>query len=225
MAVGFQPGVAADESPEDSAALDALAPSGPDIELAHLPLDDEEYWAKECPNPFDRDAAKAHVRAQLATLNDEEGKLFAEHPGLFKNLPPAISHFHLPIKAGATPQRAHIRRFRVDEIAEMKAQLTKMLNLGIVEVASSPWNAGIILARKPDGTWRLTIDLRLLNSVTAESGYMTFPLRRTEDILRECQGAQCFTLVDGRASYWQVPVAQEDKPQTAFTCPGLGTMV
>ena len=197
VSVGMRMGDAADESAEDTAALDALTPMGPDIDLASIPLDDDAYWEKECPDPTERDRAKTEIRAALASLNDGQGKLFDSEPGLFRNLPPDIAEFRIPLKEGTTPQRAPMRRFRVDEIEEMKRQLTKMLKLGIVEVASSPWNAGIILARKPDGTWRLTIDLRLLNNVTAESGYKTFPLRRTDDILHQCQGAELFTLPAG----------------------------
>jgi Reverse transcriptase (RNA-dependent DNA polymerase)/RNase H-like domain found in reverse transcriptase len=215
-----------DESVEDMEAMDRLNPNldAPDLEIRNIRLD-SDYWKEEIPDALERAAAKAEVRAAFATLNDHNGQLFGTQAGLLRNLPPDIGEFKIPLKPGTTPQRMPMRRFKPTEVEEIKRQLTSMLEKGIVQVASSPWNSGVILAKKPDGSWRLTIDMRLLNTVTAESGYKTFPLRRTDDILRECRGVELFTLLDGRASYWQVPMAEGDIPQTAFTVPGIGTLV
>jgi hypothetical protein len=42
--------------------------------------------------------------------------------------------------------------------------------LGFVRQSSSPWVNEVTLAAKKDGTWRLCIDYRRLNSLTVKDG-------------------------------------------------------
>ena len=54
-----------------------------------------------------------------------------------------------------------------------------------------------------------------LNSVTIKDKY---PLPRIPDILDQLCGNTVFTTLDLKAGYWQLPVAMEDRPKTAFVC-------
>jgi len=43
-----------------------------------------------------------------------------------------------------------------------------------------------------------------------------------DDCLETLGDAQFFSTLDCNAGYWQIPLAEEDKPKTAFTCHPVG---
>ena len=62
-------------------------------------------------------------------------------------MPPGLQAFHIPTAPGTVPQRQTIRRFSATETAEIRRQITKMLECGVISACYSPWNAGVVLAR------------------------------------------------------------------------------
>lgn len=68
--------------------------------------------------------------------------------------------------------------------------------------------------RKKDGTVRFCVDYRALNAVTIKDVY---PLPRIDETLEAMHGTERYTSLDLHAGYWQLAVAPEDKPKTAFT--------
>jgi len=80
--------------------------------------------------------------------------------------------------------------------------------------SSSPWAAPAVLVRKKDDSWRFCVDYRRLNAVTTKDSY---PLPRIDDALDYITGSSWFSSLDMRSGYWQVEVAPEARPKTAFT--------
>ena len=60
------------------------------------------------------------------------------------------------------------------------------------------------------------MEYRRLNDVTTKDVY---PLPRIDDALAKLAGATVFSIMDLQSGYWQVPVAVEDRPKTAFATP------
>ena len=89
-----------------------------------------------------------------------------------------------------------------------------MLERGVIENSVSPWNSPLILVKKKDGTLRVCIDFRRLNTVTVGDKY---PLPRITELLQSLHGSKIFTSVDLESAYWQLGVRSEDRPKTAFT--------
>ena len=64
--------------------------------------------------------------------------------------------------------------------------------------------------------YRLCVDYRKLNAMTQIDAY---PMPRIDDILDQVGQARYITTLDLAKGYWQVPVAEEDWPKTAFITP------
>ena len=108
-----------------------------------------------------------------------------------------IPNYRLPISTRATIDAM---------IEEMKAE-------GIVVPWLSPYNSPLLLVPKKDGSWRLVIDYRRLNSQTVPD---RLPMPVVNDVLAQLGGAQVFTSLDLLSGYWQVPMEEESKALTAF---------
>ena len=96
----------------------------------------------------------------------------------------------------------------------MNEAVNEMLERGVIENSVSPWNSPLILVKKKDGTLRVCIDFRRLNTVTVGDKY---PLPRITELLQSLHGSKIFTSVDLESAYWQLGVRSEDRPKTAFT--------
>ena len=72
----------------------------------------------------------------------------------------------------------------------------------------------MFLVDKPDGSKRMVIDYRALNAATQRNRY---PLPRVDELFDQLQGARYVSKIDLRTGYWQIRVAAEDVPKTAFT--------
>ena len=116
----------------------------------------------------------------------------------------------------AVPKKQPVRRVPFAVRQEVAKQLQKMLRDGIIQPSSSPWASAIVLVRKKDGSLRLCVDYRHLNSVTKPD---TFPLPRIDDLLDQLGRARYFTTLDLAAGYWQIRVADDSIEKTAFVTP------
>ena len=91
-----------------------------------------------------------------------------------------------------------------------------MLQNDIIEPSVSAWVSPIVIAKKKDGAIRICIDYRKLNSRTQID---TYPMQRINDILDQIRQAKYISTLNLTKGYWQVPVAEPDRENTAFTSP------
>ena len=71
----------------------------------------------------------------------------------------------------------------------------------------------MLFVKKKDGSLRMCIDYRLLNSVTIKNKY---PLSRIDDLFDQLRGASVFSKIDLRSSYHQLRIREQDMVKTAF---------
>ena len=113
--------------------------------------------------------------------------------------------------------RSKVRRIPKKWEDDVNQQVEEMLQNGICQVSSSPYNSNIILVdKKSDKTKRFVIDFRELNKGTVRDSY---PLPNVDDMIERCFGKKYFTQLDLASGYWGIPIAEEDKAKTAFSVP------
>ncbi|CAF1473560.1 unnamed protein product [Adineta steineri] len=93
-------------------------------------------------------------------------------------------------------------------------EIDKLLKQGIIEESTSPWSSPIVLVRKKDGSVRFCIDYRKLNTITTRDA---FPIPRIDDIFDHLSQAGYYTTIDFKSGYFQVGLAEKDRPKTAFS--------
>ncbi|KAI3369563.1 hypothetical protein L3Q82_024379 [Scortum barcoo] len=109
-------------------------------------------------------------------------------------------------------------RIPPSEYEAVKAHINQLLESQVIRESSSrsPYALPIVLVRKKDGSLRLCVDYRLLNSKTRKDA---FPLPRIGESLDALSGARWFSTIDLASGYNQVPLAEQDRPKTAFCTP------
>jgi Reverse transcriptase (RNA-dependent DNA polymerase) len=95
------------------------------------------------------------------------------------------------------------------------AEVDRMLQMDVIEHASGPWSAPVVLIPKPDGSIRFCIYYRKLNAVTENDSYA---LPRVDNCLDYLGEARYFTTLDANCGYWQIVVHETDREKTAFKC-------
>ena len=120
----------------------------------------------------------------------------------------------IQIKENTNPVAAYARRDTFQHTAESKKMLNELLEKGFIRPSQSPWGSPMFLVSKPDGTSRMVIDYRALNTATIRNRY---PLPRVDELFDKLQGAKYFSKIDLRSGYYQIQMAEEDVQKTAFT--------
>jgi transposase InsO family protein len=102
----------------------------------------------------------------------------------------------------------HSQRAEIDELVD------DMLERGVIENSDSAWNAPVIVVRKKDGSPRICIDYRCLNSELTMRRYV---IPKIGELLTSFKDAKYFSSCDLESAFWQIPVAEKDREKTAFT--------
>ena len=143
----------------------------------------------------------------------EEFKEIFKEPSKFSKKP--IEHV---IELQPHTKAHHARPYRLTpkETKELRLLIDDLLKKKFIDPSTSPFASPVLLVRKPDGTYRLVIDYRILNSHTVKEN---FPIPVIEDLLAKIGKAQWFSTLDLMSGYYQISVRKEDRPKTAFVTP------
>eukprot|EP01041_Mallomonas_annulata_P042171 gene42171-biopygen8443 len=130
---------------------------------------------------------------------------------------PWTSHLHeIRLEPGAQPRGRAPFRLPQAHLAVLQATLDKWLEEGIVTPSESPWAVPSFFVPKPDGSLRLVIDSRYLNSQTIPD---RFPLPLLEDLLDRLHGAEIFSSFDAHSVFTQHAMHPNSRHLTAFITP------
>jgi transposase InsO family protein len=101
----------------------------------------------------------------------------------------------------------------------VRAEVQRLLKLGVIYPSSSPWSSPVSLVPKADGSWRMVIDYRRVNAQTRKDAY---PVPLIEECLMACKEAKYMSMIDIKDAYHHIEMALESRGVTAFvTADGL----
>lgn len=106
------------------------------------------------------------------------------------------------------PVRQPYRRIPPSQYETVKAHIQQLLESQVIRESSSPYSSPIILVTKKDGSLRLCVDYRQLNSKTCRDAY---PLPRIEESLDALSGARWFSTILQAGitkSQWQIKISR-----------------
>jgi hypothetical protein len=101
--------------------------------------------------------------------------------------------FVIDLLHGTAPISKRPYRMSVEELKELKKQLTELQEVGYIRPSSSPWGAPVLFVQKKDGSQRMCVDYRSLNDVIVKNKY---PLPHIEDLFDQMRGAMVFSKID-----------------------------
>nr|GFB81218.1 reverse transcriptase domain-containing protein [Tanacetum cinerariifolium] len=84
---------------------------------------------------------------------------------------------------------------------DLSEQLKELSDKGFIRPSSSPWGAPVLFVKKKDGSFRMCIDYRELNTLTVKNRY---PLPRIDDLFDQLQGSSVYSKIDLRSGYHQL---------------------
>jgi hypothetical protein len=122
--------------------------------------------------------------------------------------------FAIDLLHGTAPISKRPYRMSVEELKELKKQLTELQEAGYIRPSSSPWGALVLFVQKNDDSQMMCVDYRSLNDVTIKNKY---PLPRIEDLFDQMRGARVFSKIDLRSGYHQMKIRPSDIPKMAFS--------
>lgn len=111
------------------------------------------------------------------------------------------------------PVRSAPRRVPPFLEGKVKAELQRMVELGILEESDGFWSSPICVVAKRDGRVRICADLRRVNAVTKMPAY---PIPRIDSILDSLSGSSVFCVLDLRQCFYQIGVAESSRDKTTI---------
>ena len=135
-------------------------------------------------------------------------------PSFIKANPAHGVKHHIPTQGA--PVQSRSRRLDQEKLKVAKAELNKLVELGVCHKGRSAWASPLLVTTKPCGGWRVCGDYRRLNAMTEDDQY---PVRQLTDFTSELHGKKFFSKIDLLKGYHQIPVAEEDVEKTAVITP------
>jgi len=99
------------------------------------------------------------------------------------------------------------------ELEAVKEYITDNLTKGFIEPSQAPFAAPILFVKKPNGSLRLCIDFRVLNSLTRKDRY---PLPLIDETLARIANARIFTKLDIRQAFHRIRMDPASEEYTTF---------
>lgn len=153
-----------------------------------------------------------HDKNELRKLLLSHSSVFSRHTGTIKGFQYSFRvKEHTKFSTKPYPIAAHYRE-------QVKEQIQSMLQDGIIEVAVSSYNSPLHVVPKKDGSIRLVLDSRQINTIILPETDRPLTL---EELLQNFQGVSILSSIDLRASFWQVELHPSCRQYTAFLCFGV----
>src|SRR5579859_6115849 len=149
---------------------------------------------------------------EIQNILKEYKDIFREE--LPKELPPKRKVDHVIDTGNEQPVNKNAHPLSKQQLEEQANQVSALLERGLIRESASAWGAPVLfVAKKTPGEWRMCINYRALNAKTFKNAY---PLPRIQECIDKLGKASKLSSIDLTSGYWQVRIAEQDIPKTAF---------
>lgn len=148
---------------------------------------------------------------QVESLVSEYPTVFRAPDGVINR--PGYEH-KIELVENSTPPKKNAYRMTPRMLAELRKQLTDLLERGHIRPSNSPYGAPVIfVAKKDTDELRMCIDYRALNNITVKDAY---PIPRIDQLVDILHGSACWSKMDMASAYNQFPVHKDSIALTGF---------
>ncbi len=155
-------------------------------------------------------------RVYSASCDDE---LLQEFSDVFEGLGQIKGVEHtIRLKENAIPVVHPPRRVPAKLKNPLKEELTRMVNLGVIEKVDGPtkWVNSLVIVRKKNNKLRLCMDPSDLNkSIMREH----FPMKSVEEVMSQMPDARVFSVLDANHGFWQIKLSEASSQLCTFNTP------
>ena len=145
-------------------------------------------------------------------------ELIDAYPDRFEGIGSFQGEFHITIDKSVPPVVHSPRRCPIHLKDEVKTELGKMEELGVITNVSAPtyWVSSIVHSRKSNNKLRICLDPKDLNRAIKRPHYKTPTL---DEITHQLAGSRVFSKLDARHEYWSVSLDKPSSYLTTFNSP------
>ena len=172
----------------------------------------------ETLNPLQKETVRdVKISSELSEAQQADVRvLLEEYKDIFTDVP-SITDFgeHRIQLTTAEPIKGRAYSLPLALRETLDREIDSMLAMGIIEESAAAYASPVVMVKKPDGSTRVCIDYRKLNTVTV---FDPEPMPTAEEIFAKLAGDRYFSKFDLSKGYWQVPVCEQDRDLTTFIC-------
>ncbi len=129
-------------------------------------------------------------------------------------------HALIELKDPGKVIRVKPMHYTPDDRNEFKVQIKELLDLKVIRPSKSPHSSPAFMvekeAEKRRGKKRMVINYKALNKETLDDGYF---LPKKEELFNMIRGKTWFSTFDCKSGFWQIPLKEQCRNLTAFSCP------
>ena len=161
-----------------------------------------------------RKTAPRAISGPIKTTED----LIKEYPDRFEGIGHFPGDYKIHLKEDAQPVIHPPRKCPIAIRPKVKAELDKMVELGVITPVDEPtdWVSSLAYAHKSNGDIRICLDPRDLNKNLRRDHHR---VPTVEEVAHEFAGSKYFTKLDARWGYWSIVLEKESSSLTTFNSP------
>ena len=144
--------------------------------------------------------------------------LIDEYKDTFGSLGCFESEHHIEVDPKVEPIVSPPRRIPLAQRKKLSTKLEEMERDGVIKKVEDPteWVNPMIIVNKPDGSIRICMDPKRLNSAIKREH---FQLPTMEELTLEMNEAKYFTKLDASSGFWQIPLDESSSYLCTFATP------
>jgi hypothetical protein len=174
-------------------------------------LDPTQFDLQEIIRDSDLDKRMTEEQIEVfGSMLKKHGQVFSSDPG---NTPLVEMDIVLTKEE---PIRSKPYRMSPRQLDILREEITRLLDLGVIEIGQSDFTSPMILVECPGKDPRPCVDYRRLNAVTRTE---FFPLPNIEEVVEKVSSAPFISVMDLTKGYFQIPLSERAQRYAAFVTP------